>query len=339
MRKQINILYVGNDLTLKTGYNSTIAVLSKLLMENFQVKVVSNKQNKFQRLLDMCLTVIKRRNKTDYILIDTFSTSNFYFALIVSQLARLFNIKYIPILHGGNLPYRLERSKWLSNKIFLYSYANVAPSHYLKNAFQNKGFGVIFIPNILTISDYSFKSRKSIKPNLLWVRAFNKTYNPVMAIEVLNLLREHYPEAKLCMIGPFKDASYQDVLDRIKKYNLENGIEITGVLPRRKWLKKSAAYDVFINTTDFDNTPVSVMEAMALGLPIVSTNAGGLPFLIDDKNDGILVDKNDAKQMVKEIVKLLKNPLIAYKLAAEARKKAESFDWENVKQKWYRVIK
>ena len=339
MKKQIDILYIGNFLTLKTGYNTTIAVLSQLLRENYHVKVVSGKKNKLLRLLDMCWTVIKFKNNTDYILIDTFSTSSFYFSLIVSQLSRFFKVKYIPILHGGNLPHRLVHSRRMSKAIFGNSFANVAPSNYLKCAFEAKGFRVKFIPNVLNISDYIFKKRNEFKPNLLWVRAFNKVYNPVMAIEVLKILKDQYPEAKLCMIGPFKDGSHQQTLDIINSYKLNESIEMTGVLPKEEWCKKSEEFDIFINTTNFDNTPVSVMEAMALGLPIVSTNVGGLPFLIDDKKDGILVAKNDAKQMSKEIVKLLKKPLFANKLSVNARKKAESFDWQQVKIKWFELLK
>ncbi len=139
---KLNLLYVGNNLTKKSGYNSTIAVLSNLLNEKFCVVVVSNKTNKLLRLIDMCGAVFKYKNDTDYILIDTFSTSNFYFALIISQLARVFKIKYIPILHGGNLPHRLEKSPRFSKLIFSNSYVNVAPSNYLKSAFEAKGFRV-----------------------------------------------------------------------------------------------------------------------------------------------------------------------------------------------------
>jgi len=338
MKNRNNLLYIGNHLTNKTGYNSVIAVLSNLLKEKYDVKVASNKLNKFLRLLDMCWKTIRLKNKIDYILIDTFSTSSFYYALIVSQLARFFKIKYIPILHGGNLPYRLEHSRSLSQMIFSYSYINVAPSQYLKSIFERKKYKVLFIPNILTITDYSFKFRESIKPNLLWVRAFDKIYNPLMAIEVLKNLKDLYPTAKLCMVGPFKDNSYQDVLDKIDCYKLNDCVEITGVLSKIEWIKKSEDFDIFINTTNFDNTPVSVMEAMALGLPIVSTNAGGLRFLIKDKEDGILVAKNDFKQMTKEVVKLIKTPLFANKLVMEARRKVELFDWNNVKEKWYEVL-
>jgi len=339
MKIRKSILYIGNNLTQKSGYNSTIAVLSKLLKENYQVRVASAKPNKFLRLIDMISAVIKFNKQTDFILIDTFSTINFYYALIISQLARLLKIKYVPILHGGNLPHRLEQFPILSKLIFKHAYANVAPSNYLKVAFEKIGFKTLYIPNVLNISDYDFKSRMTLKPNLLYVRAFDKIYNPTMAIEVLFALQKTYPQATLCMIGPAKDHSYQETLLKIKALNLENSIEITGVLPKEMWCKKSEAFDIFINTTNFDNTPVSIMEAMALGLPIVSTNAGGLPYLIEDKLDGVLVNKGDVKQMAFEIVNLLKNPLFASQIATLARKKAESFDWNQVKNAWFALLK
>lgn len=339
MNKKLKILYIGTHLTAKTGYHSALADLSTLLLEKYEIIVSSNKKNKIFRLLDMIWAVLRHKNHKNYILISTFSTSSFYYALIISQLARYFNIKYIPILHGGNLPYRLEKSPYFSKRIFNHSYANVAPSNYLKEAFKNRGFECEFIPNILNISDYNFREQKPLKPNLLYVRAFDKIYNPTMAIDVLFELKKSFPEATLCMIGPIKDDSYKQTLIKIKELNLENSVEITGVLPKEVWRKKAEAYDIFINTTNFDNTPVSIMEAMALGLPIVSTNAGGMSYLINDKFDGILVDKGDVKQMTNEIVNLLKNTLFANQMAIEARKKAESFDWNQVKHLWFKLLK
>jgi len=162
--KQNKILYIGNNLTGKTKYNSTIVVLSSLLRaEGFSVTISSDKTNKLYRLLDMCFTLMKHRNKIDYVLIDTFSTINFYYALMISQIARVFSLKYIPILHGGNLPERLERNQFLSDLIFKNSYKNVAPSNYLKSAFESKGYKTMFIPNILEIENYKFKNRKHLE--------------------------------------------------------------------------------------------------------------------------------------------------------------------------------
>jgi glycosyltransferase involved in cell wall biosynthesis len=336
--KQNKILYIGNNLTGKTKYNSTIVVLSSLLSsEGFSVTISSDKTSKLLRLLDMCFTLVKHRNKIDYILIDTFSTINFYYAFIISQLARVFNLKYIPILHGGNLPERLEKDKLLSNLIFKNSYKNVAPSNYLKSSFESKGFETMFIPNILEIQNYKFKGRKHLEPKLFWVRAFKQIYNPTLAIKVLAMLKKEHPTAKLCMVGPFVDNSYNECLSLISELKIEKSVEFTDVLLKEDWHKKSEDYDVFINTTNFDNTPVSVMEAMALGLPVVSTNVGGMPFLIDDVSDGLLVTKSNESEMTNAILSILDNKYP--NLAVNARKKVENFSWDANKEKWFQILK
>ena len=336
--KQNKILYIGNNLTGKTKYNSTIVVLSSLLRaEGFSVTISSDKTNKLYRLLDMCFTLMKHRNKIDYVLIDTFSTINFYYALMISQIARVFSLKYIPILHGGNLPERLERNQFLSDLIFKNSYKNVAPSNYLKSAFESKGYETMFIPNILEIENYKFKNRKHLEPKLFWVRAFKEIYNPTLAIKVLAMLKEKYPEAKLCMVGPFVDNSYNECLSLISELKLENSVAFTDVLLKEDWHKKSEDYDVFMNTTNFDNTPVSVMEAMALGLPVVSTNVGGMSFLIKNEIDGILVEKNSVDKMTNAILSIFDNKYP--NLAVNARKKVENFSWDANKEKWFQILK
>lgn len=331
------ILYIGNDLAKKTKYNTSMQTLYELLKkEKYIISKSSSEENTILRLLYMIVFILKN-TKTNYILIDTFSTSAFYYCFIISQIARFFKIKYIPILHGGNLPSRLVKTPKMCKMIFANSYKNIAPSNYLKTAFEKKGYKTMFIPNILEINDYQFKKREKIQPKLLWVRAFKHLYNPILAIEVLKLLKEKYPTASLCMVGPKKDSSYQEVLNLIKKYNLENSVKLTGVLPKKEWHKISTEYDVFINTTNFDNTPVSVMEAMALGLSIVSTNVGGMPFLVKNGVDGVLVDKENPQQMVNEIIKLVKTN--DNKFVKNARKKAESFGWGVVKEKWLQILK
>tara|TARA_R110001632_G_scaffold28927_2_gene77010 strand:+ start:32989 stop:34005 length:1017 start_codon:yes stop_codon:yes gene_type:complete len=337
MINKIKILYIGNDNSKKSSYVNTMFTLSRLLeKEGYSLICSSNQDNKFFRLLDMCFSVIKQRNKTDYILIDTFSTLNFYYAFFVSQLARIFKIKYIPILHGGNLPMRLDKSSYLSKLIFNHSYKNIAPSNYLKHAFKNKGFNAEYIPNILEIEHYKFKDRPVLQPKLFWVRAFKYLYNPMLAIDVVIKLKSKYPSIKLSMIGPHMDSSYDEVFKKIVKEKLENNIEITGVLPKKQWHQKSEEYDFMINTTNFDNTPVSIMEGMALGLQIISTNVGGMPYLIDNGIDGVLVDKENPNLMSKAIDDLIINS--SNKMILNARKKAEGFGWEVVKNKWLEIL-
>ena len=336
MTKKIG--YIGNKLSTKGFNTTTIETLGKALeQEGYVVSYASSIQNPFVRLVDMLYSIVKNR-KIDYVLIDTYSTSAFWYAFFCSQLCRLFALKYIPILHGGNLPERLKRNPKLSNLLLDNAYQLVAPSNFLKSEFENAGFKrIVFIPNSIELENYHFKERIQIQPKLLWVRAFASIYNPKMAIEVLRKLKQIYPEAELCMVGPDKDGSLQET----KKYAEELSLKttFTGKLDKKEWVNLSQEYDIFINTTHFDNTPVSVMEAMVLGLPVVSTNVGGIPFLIENEADGLLVEDNDVEGMVKKIEILIKNPDVANSISLNARKKAESFDWEVVKYEWFNLLK
>ena len=331
------ILYIGNDLTKSTSYTTTMDTLSYLLCDTgYIICKSSSKQNKVLRLLHMCIAIVHLRNKLDYVFIDTYSTSNFYYALFTSQLCRFFKLKYLPILHGGNLPYRLKKYPKFSSLVFKNSYRNITPSGYLKHEFEQKGFKTVLIPNVIPIDQYPFKERKKIAPKLLYVRAFAEIYNPTLAIEVLKELKNTYPKAILCMIGPDKDGTLEDVKQLINKYHLNESVEITGVLSKKEWHKKSENYDIFINTTNVDNTPISVIEAMALGLPVVSTNVGGMPYLIQHNEDGVLVEKNNPSAMTTEICKIVEEN--KYSLAINARKKVENFDWNIVQSKWIQLL-
>jgi len=173
---------------------------------------------------------------------------------------------------------------------------------------------------------------------LLWVRAFDATYNPQMAIHVLHLLSDKYPQAALCMVGPDKDGSMNSCRQLAQELGIADRVQFTGRLTKREWIGLSSDYDLFINTTNFDNTPVSVIEAMALGLPVVSTNVGGVPYLIANNVDGVLVESGDVEKMIEKILFLIENSNQAMLIASKARQKAEQFDWNHVKSEWFELL-
>ena len=332
-------MYIGNKLS-KHGINvSTIETLGPLLeKEGFNVIMSSSKNNPILRLLDMIFDTFINSKKVDFVLIDTYSTLNFWYAFIISQCCRLLKIKYIPILHGGNLPNRIKKNPFLSGLLFNNSYINITPSgyllHYLKEFhIQN----VKQIPNTISVFEYNHDLRNSVKPKLLWVRAFASIYNPEMALKVFSKLKKSYPDAELCMVGPYKDMNKEVVQQLIKKNKVE--VKLSGRLSKAEWTQLSKKYAIFINTTHFDNTPVSVIEAMALGLPIVSTNVGGIPFLLEDRETALLVNDSDIDEMVKSITELIESPELAKKLSVNGRKLAEQFDWNVVKNQWKEILK
>ena len=105
------LLYIGNKLKHKGHTATAIDVLPpKFVKEGFEVVAVSDRLIKAQRMLHMLQTVWKHRKTTSLVLIDTYSTLNFYYAYAIAKLCRQVGLPYAPILHGGNLPTRLQNS-------------------------------------------------------------------------------------------------------------------------------------------------------------------------------------------------------------------------------------
>ncbi|WBL24848.1 glycosyltransferase family 4 protein [Zunongwangia sp. HGR-M22] len=332
------ILYIGNDLRVNSFTATYISFLSEMLrQEGYEVKTASSVTNKAVRLIEMLGLISKFHKSTDVVLIDTYGATNFYYAYLVGRLCQIYKLPYIPILHGGNLPERLDKNPKFSRNLFGNAFQNIAPSNFLKNEFEKRNFDrICLIPNSIDLKNYPYKSRTHFRPKLLWVRRFQYRYNPRMALEVLELLSTKYSDAELCMVGPEKDGSMQDCKRLVKKKNLK--VKFTDKLKKIEWAALSEDYDFFINTTTIDNTPLSVIEAMSLGLPIISTNVGGMPNLIVHAKDGILVPSGDAEKMASEISRIIENPTTGESLALNARSKAEFFDWKMIKKDWLKII-
>jgi glycosyltransferase involved in cell wall biosynthesis len=334
----MKLLYLGNMLSNHGKTPTTIETLGKQFEEIAVVYRFSDKINPVLRMLDMVRACVRMRKNIDFAIIDTYSNWAFYYAFFCGIILKFFGVQYIPILHGGNLPLRLRQSPSLSSIIFNNAYINIAPSGYLFEHFKTAGFSVEMIPNYIEIAEYPFKYRKEIKPTILWVRSFNKIYQPEMAILMMEKLVRVYPNAHLCMVGPDKDGSMEQCKRIIKEKNLCDNVKITGKLSKSEWISLSKDYDVFLNTTSVDNTPVSVMEALALGMVLVSSKVGGIPWLFEDGREGIMVENADPDKFAKVIIDLIEDPTKAANLSLYARRKSESWDWVNVKNKWEGIL-
>jgi len=338
MEKRKKILYLGNQLS-QHGKNETgVEFLgNKLGTWGYSIKQVSSCKNPIARLFHMLWSVLCFSSSNSVILIDTYSTTNFWYAYFSAFLAQLKGIPYICILHGGNLPIRLKKSPKASGFLFKKSLRNVAPSKYLIHQFKQQGYGdVFFVPNGFELSNYKFKLRKVLAPKILWVRSFSEIYHPILAIKVLQELLKTYPEAELTMIGPQDDSVYPKCKAYAEKYRLP--VTFTGKLSKQEWIKRSENFDIFLNTTNFDNTPMSLMEAAALGIPLISTRVGGIPYLIENNKHALLVEPNQLHAMTEALKEILENPLEAYNRALSARELVENFDWKNIKDKWIKIL-
>jgi glycosyltransferase involved in cell wall biosynthesis len=187
------------------------------------------------------------------------------------------------------------------------------------------------IPNALHVDAYPFRLRSSPAPRLVWLRSFHLIYNPALAPEVISRLAETHRDVRLTMYGPDKhDGALEAVRATATRLGVGHLIDLPGAVPKRRVPQVLSEGEIFINTTNFDNTPVSVLEAMACGLCVVSTDAGGIRHLLDDGHDALLTPCGDADAMASAVRRVLSEPGLAARLSANARRKAEALDWSLV---------
>ncbi len=335
---KLKLLYIGNKLSGHGKNESGVEFIGKILAQKYSVVSCSTKLNPLLRMFDSIGHIIRFAPKMNFCLLDVYSSSNFYLTVAYSFFLKIYRAKFLCILHGGNLPHRLENSPKLCSYVFGSSHALISPSNYLKTEFAKYGYASLLIPNSIPIKNYPFGQRQNFKPKLLYVRAFHKVYNPVMALESLYSLRQEGINASLCMVGPDKDGSLNICQEKCRELNLQEYVEFKGQMSKEGWIKLSQHFDVFINTTDFDNTPVSVMEAMALGMVVVSTNVGGVPYLIQDGENGFLVPPKNPKAMAHKIKLILEDPQKLVEVSHNARKTVEEFDENAVLEKWEKLL-
>jgi glycosyltransferase involved in cell wall biosynthesis len=190
---------------------------------------------------------------------------------------------------------------------------------------------------VIEIDDYPFHEREIVRPSLIWMRSFHEVYNPEMAIRVLAGLKKIWPDASLTMAGADKGLR-TDTEKLAIDLGLSSSIRFVGFLDHHGKLEEFSKADIYINTNRIDNMPVSVLEARALGLPVVATEVGGLAYLITHGEDGLLVPDNDCEAMITAVKELVENPKLAHRLSLRGREAVDASDWPQVRAKWEAML-
>jgi glycosyltransferase involved in cell wall biosynthesis len=171
------------------------------------------------------------------------------------------------------------------------------------------------------------------------LRAFHNVYNPTLAVRVVSLLARRFPDVQLTMVGADKgDGALQAAEALADTLGVRDRIRFGGPVSKREVPQVLSAGDIFLNTTNTDNAPVSVLEAMACGLCVVSTNVGGVPYLVEDERTALLVPPDNADAMAGAVLRILENPELADRLSRNGREKAECCDWTPIIGQWRSLL-
>jgi glycosyltransferase involved in cell wall biosynthesis len=312
----------------------------RLAKRGWRVVATSRRQGRLGRLWEMVASVVRERGRYEVAIVDVFSGPAFIWAEAVVLVLRALGKPFVLVLHGGNLPKFARRWPGRVRGLLRGAVAVASPSGYLASQLERVRGDICYLPNAIEVSRFVPRSFETIGFELVWLRAFHEIYNPMQAPAVLACLIGDFPGVRLTMIGPDKgDGSLEKTRRAIVSLGVSGACQIVGRVEKSAvpaWLAKS---DIFLNTTSVDNAPVSVIEAQAAGLCVVSTNVGGIPYLLENEKDALLVPPGDARAMADAVRRLFEEPGLAASLSRNGRLKAEGFDWSHVLPEWESVIR
>ncbi|EMI17645.1 glycosyl transferase group 1 [Rhodopirellula maiorica SM1] len=335
-----SVLLVGNFLSGKVGNYSVCEDLAgKLESVGLNVLTASNQAARAARLLDIVTTTWSRRHDYTAANVDVYSGLGFGLAEAACFVLQAAGKPYALSLRGGNLPEFGRRWPRRVGRLLRHATVVTTPSDYLKQRMEIYRNDIQLLPNPLNLSRYPFHLRDKPTAKLVWVRSFHHLYNPTLAIQLIADLQHVYPDIQLTMVGPDKgDGSLQATQQAAHDLGVSDRVQFTGGIPKTQIPDYLAQSDVFINTTNFDNTPVSVLEAMACGLCVVSTDVGGMPDLVDHNQNALLVPPGDPAAMGTAVRRVLDEDGFAEKLSRNAHAFASQFDWPAILPKWVRLF-
>lgn len=304
-----------------------------LIRDGRQVLRASQSLSRAVRLLDVNLTLIHHRKNLDVVCAEVYGGRSFVVEDSLSLLCRALRLPLVMVLHGGNMPNFMAQFPNWSKRVLQRADALVAPSQYLADAAKRHGFAVKIIPNVIDLDGYPYRHRQHVRPHLFWMRSFHPIYNPMMAIHVLSEVRQRHPDAKLVMAG--QDKGIQETARQLAAdLQIAQAVSFPGFVSMAQKVHFAGISDIFINTNHVDNMPVAVLEMAAMGLPVVSTNVGGIPYLLEHEDTGLLVPDGDVRAMTHAVFRLLDTPSLAGLLSINGRRLAEQSAWTEVRPQW-----
>lgn len=272
--------------------------------------------------------------------LHVFSASYFSFLLAplpAMLVGRMFGRRVLLNYHSGAAEDHLTR--WRRSAVPAMRLADeiIVPTPYLVRVFARFGLAARAVPNFVELERLPHRIRRPLRPLFLVNRNFEAPYNVAGAIRAFHMVQGEFADAQLTVAGFGPERANLERLVR------ELGVRNVTFAGRVEPGAMSALYDaadVYLNASRVDAMPLSILDAFAAGLPVVTSDAGGIPDLVRDGVTGIVVPRDDDAALARGAIALLRDAESAYRMAARARAECEErYVWSAVAGQWIDVYR
>ena len=276
--------------------------------------------------------LIRELRRADIVHIFSASYSSFLLAPLPAVIvARLLGRPALLNYHSGEAPDHLARS-WIARRTLQrHVDFNVVPSPFLQRVLASFGIDAQVVFNTIDLQAFAYRVRDPLRPRFLSTRNFEPLYNVGCVLRAFARIQSRYPDADLTVVG---GGSQEPMLKALASELALRNVTFAGQVPPSEIARYYAGADVYLQAPSIDNMPLSVLEAFASGLPVVSTAVGGVPAILTDGVHGLLAPDNDDETLAAQAIRLLEQPSFARQLAAAAHETCHQYGWSVVREGW-----
>ncbi len=288
-------------------------------------------------VVSICYVLQLFRRVPRYDIVHIFSAS--YFSFIIAQtpailISRFYGKAIVLNYHSGQADDHLRRWGQVVYAILRLVDRIVVQSEYLVKVFKEHGFESVAIANVVNVDAFPFVERETFRPHVLVPRMLDPIYNVGCSIRAFQIVKQQFPEARLTLLG---DGPQEASLRKLVRELQIDDVAFAGRVEREQISDVYRQHDVFLNSSNVDNMPISILEAFASGLPVVTTAAGGIPYMIRDRETGHLAPLDDHVALAERLLEVLRDQPATRELVHSARNQLQHYQWPAVAPQWFEL--
>ena len=272
-----------------------------------------------------------------YDVIHVFSASYYSYLLSAAPailIGKLYGKRTILNYRSGEAEDHLENWRWTAVPTIRLADRVVVPSGYLVDVFARFNLRAAAISNIIELDQFRFRERRPLRPVFLTSRLLEPLYNVGCVLRAFALIQKQVPEASLVVAG---DGSERAALERLARELGLRHTEFIGAVPFTEMAALCDRADIYLNAPNLDNMPSSITECLASGMPVVTTNAGGIPYIVKHEETCLMVERNDHEAMAAAALRLLEDNELASEIARKGLESCRQYRWAAIQDEWLKL--
>ena len=328
------VLLIANYKPGTGGISGQVEKLNAYLDKEGVVNEVFSTKGSLAYRIQVPFKLLKVAKDYDVLHVHTCSHWGFITAVLGVWAGRRLKKKVVVTYHGGGAEQFFSRHPRLVKKYLCQTDANIVLSGFLSNVFDKYQIPYTVIPNIVELEEGRFCPRATIEPKFISIRTLSPLYNIECIIKAFKAVKKACPSARLTIVG---DGPSRDSLEQFVRSESIQDVTFVGRVDNARIYEYLNQSDIMLSAPRIDNMPVSVLEGFNAGLLVISSNVGGVPYMIEDEVNGLLFESNNSMALAEKMMWALSHQDESHNMIDNAKEAVKLYSWECVREKIFEL--